>query len=270
MIEPSISSTIEWTTDCGWTTTSIRSAAYAEQPVRLDDLEALVHQRRRVDGDLAAHPPGRVAQRGVDGDVGERLGRQVAERAAGGGEDQPAHLGRSRAPCRHWWMALCSLSTGSTSTPWRRAARSMTRRAGHDQHFLVGERDALAGARWRRRTASSAAVPDEAHSTVSTSSRVTSRSAPRGPAPHRSSAPPRRRQLRPQPSQRGVGGHAPRRAAGSVRPGGPARGAARRRRGRRPAADRGGRRRPRARCGRSSRSSRGSRGASGGPSSQPA
>src|SRR2546430_5608397 len=28
-----------------------------EKPVRLDDLEAFVHQRRRVDGDFSAHAP---------------------------------------------------------------------------------------------------------------------------------------------------------------------------------------------------------------------
>ena len=33
------------------------------QPVRLDDLQALVGERRRVDGDLGAHRPGRVAER---------------------------------------------------------------------------------------------------------------------------------------------------------------------------------------------------------------
>ena len=38
----------------------------AEQPVRLDHLEALVHQRRRVDRDLAAHRPGRVRERLLD------------------------------------------------------------------------------------------------------------------------------------------------------------------------------------------------------------
>ena len=65
----------------------------AEQPVRLDHLEALVHQRRGVDGDLAAHLPGRVL---------ERLRRRrrarsssmrgAQERAARGGEDDAPHV----------------------------------------------------------------------------------------------------------------------------------------------------------------------------------
>ena len=63
MVEPSVNSTIEWTTDCGCTTTSMRSNADAEQQVRLDQLQALVHQRGGVDGDDRAHVPGRVGER---------------------------------------------------------------------------------------------------------------------------------------------------------------------------------------------------------------
>src|SRR3712207_7284085 len=40
--------------------------AEAEEPVRLDDFEPLVHQGRRVDGYLRAHVPGRVAHRLLD------------------------------------------------------------------------------------------------------------------------------------------------------------------------------------------------------------
>ncbi len=59
-VAPSVNSTIPWTTDCGCTTTSIAVEVDAEQLVRLDHLEALVHERRRVDRDLGAHGPGRV------------------------------------------------------------------------------------------------------------------------------------------------------------------------------------------------------------------
>ena len=44
--------------------------ADAEQLVGLDHLEALVHQRRRVDGDLRTHAPRRMGQGVVDGDAG--------------------------------------------------------------------------------------------------------------------------------------------------------------------------------------------------------
>ena len=60
-----------------------------EQVVGLDQLEALVHQRRRVDRDLAAHRPGRVLERLLDGDLLELGAAAAAERAAAGGQDEP-------------------------------------------------------------------------------------------------------------------------------------------------------------------------------------
>ena len=47
-------------------------------------------------------------------------------------------------PSRHWWTALCSLSTGKDRDP--AAARGLDHQAArHDQHFLVGQGDRLAG-----------------------------------------------------------------------------------------------------------------------------
>ena len=57
--------------------------ADAEQLVGLDHLEALVHERRRVDGDLRAHLPGGVGQGLVDGD------RRRARRGCGRGTGPP-------------------------------------------------------------------------------------------------------------------------------------------------------------------------------------
>ena len=54
---------------------------HVEQEVRLDDLQPLVHHRRRVDRDLRAHRPGGVTQRLRDGD--RREGRRVALRGTG-------------------------------------------------------------------------------------------------------------------------------------------------------------------------------------------
>ena len=150
MTDPSVSSTSEWTIDCGWTTTSMADGGDAEQPVRLDHLEALVHQRRRVDGDLAAHPPGRMAERVVGGDAGQRA------RAAGARNGPPEAVrisrrssprGRAGAGTGGWRCARCRPAAR------RRRARARPihhQAAGHDQHFLVGERDALAGANGRR------------------------------------------------------------------------------------------------------------------------
>ena len=58
----------------------------AEEVVRLDHLEALVHQRRRVDRDPAAHLPGRMVKRVADADVAEVPA--AAEGAAGGGDEE--------------------------------------------------------------------------------------------------------------------------------------------------------------------------------------
>ena len=59
-IEPSTYSTSECTMLCGWTTTSTCARRQAEQQAGLDQLQALVHERRRVDRDLAPHHPARM------------------------------------------------------------------------------------------------------------------------------------------------------------------------------------------------------------------
>ena len=74
---PSTNSTIECTTICGCTTTSMRSYGSPNRKVRLDHLERLVRQRRAVDGDLAAHAPRRMPQRVLD-----RRARETAQRAS--------------------------------------------------------------------------------------------------------------------------------------------------------------------------------------------
>ena len=62
----------------------------AEQQVRLDELETLVHQRRRVQRVHRAHRPGRVGAGLLRGDVLEVGGRPAAERSARRGQH---HLG---------------------------------------------------------------------------------------------------------------------------------------------------------------------------------
>ena len=87
--------TSAWTIDCGWTTTSIAVVGEPEQVVGLDQLEALVHQRRRVDRDLAAHVPGRMRERLLRRRRSSRSAAAPAERAAGGGQDQPLDASRA-------------------------------------------------------------------------------------------------------------------------------------------------------------------------------
>ncbi len=76
----------EWMIDCGWTTTSICEYGTVEEMVRLDQLEALVEERRRVDSDSPAHLPGGMGKRLVDGHVGQVVA--LAEWATRCGEDE--------------------------------------------------------------------------------------------------------------------------------------------------------------------------------------
>ena len=63
---------------------------HPEQPVKLEKLEALVRQSGRVDGDLPPHTPGGVVE-GLLGCDGFQLRlRQLLERSARSGEDEPS------------------------------------------------------------------------------------------------------------------------------------------------------------------------------------
>ena len=107
----------------GCTTTSSWCGLHREQVVGLDQLEALVHQGRRVDGDLAPHGPVGMAQAPAAGVAcASSLEAPGAERPArcrehdaldGGG------IGSRRSPGRR---AECSESTGTSSVPASRTA----------------------------------------------------------------------------------------------------------------------------------------------------
>ena len=133
--------------------------------------------------------------------------RQVPERPARGGEDQPAHLATDRAGAGTggWRCARCRPAAR------RRRARgpaSITRRPAITSTSLLASAMRLP-ARIAASTASSAAVPDEAHSTVSTSSRVTSSISACGPARAQVEVRAARRSAAaPAARPGGVGGHA--------------------------------------------------------------
>ena len=105
----------------GWTCTSILSRRQVEEPVGLDDLQPLVHQGGRIDGDLLAHVPGRMSQGVGRGDQLE----SAAVRSRNGPPEavriNPADI-VLRWPARDWKIAECSLSTGKSWTPWRATA----------------------------------------------------------------------------------------------------------------------------------------------------
>ena len=166
--------------DCGCTTTSIRSYGDAEQVVGLDHLEALVHQRRRVDRDLAAHRPRRVRERLLDRHVLELGARAAAERAARGGQHELVDGARPLAG-----QQLVQRRVLGVDRDERGAGRLGQRGdelAADDQRLLVGQRevDALAERGDRRPEAGRAdeRVEDE----VGAGARRRARRAPAAPA----------------------------------------------------------------------------------------
>mmetsp|Transcript_1180 Transcript_1180/g.4669 ORF Transcript_1180/g.4669 Transcript_1180/m.4669 type:complete len:477 (-) Transcript_1180:87-1517(-) len=124
----------------------VRSAV---QVVRLDHLQRLVHEGRRVARDLRAHVPVRVRRglllqkRGVLlGTAEHLLVRDVAERAAGGGEDDSAK--------RVLGQALDALENSGVLRVRGEDLHSVLHGEGHDggpardERLFVGEADVLA------------------------------------------------------------------------------------------------------------------------------
>ena len=248
---PSFSWTSACTIDSGCTTTSMRLVGEAEQVVRLDQLEPLVHQRGRVDRDLAAHVPGRVRERRLDVHVAQLVGRHAAERAAGGGQHEPLDRRRAASP------AAAGRAPSARSRRGSRARRSPPRAASRARRRPRGSPCWRARRRCPRRarrpSAPSPAEPTRPFSTRSAPDSAISRTMPSGPA---STSPPvqasrrlRGRVLVGECDAR----HADARAAWAS-----SRSQLERPPGRRPRARRCARRRRAPAC-RSSRSSRGSR-----------
>ena len=111
----------------------------AEQVVRLDHLEALVHQRRRVDRDLAAHRPRGVLERVLDADVLELGARAAAERAAGGGDHEPVD-GAGRL-ARDQLVQRGVLGVDGDQLGAGGLGQRHHEVAADDERLLVGERD---------------------------------------------------------------------------------------------------------------------------------
>ncbi len=162
--EPSRNATRLCTIDSGCTRISIRSCAEAEQVVGLDQLEALVHHRRRIDRDLGAHGPVRVSDRLARRD-GRHLGaRAAAERPAGRGQDQPLDALGGLAAQRLEDRVVLGIDRQQHGA----AARDLghQQRAGADQAFLGGERDHRAAAHRGERRAEAGRADDRRHHPV--------------------------------------------------------------------------------------------------------
>src|SRR5262249_40168592 len=65
-----------------------------EQPACLNKFQSFVEHGCRVDGDLVAHPPGRVIEGIIESGVFNRLDRGVAEWTTAGGQDHLLDLVR--------------------------------------------------------------------------------------------------------------------------------------------------------------------------------
>ena len=132
---------------CGWTTTSMCSYVDIVQPVRLDDLQALVHERGRVDGDLGAHAPGGMGQRIGRGAPPSRSAGAVAERPARCRQDQARDIG-PRAPRRGTARGRSAPSRWAAARPagWpaarpHRGGRGARRAGSRQRHHQVAAGD---------------------------------------------------------------------------------------------------------------------------------
>ena len=114
----------------------------AVEPHGLDDLKALVHQRRGVDGDLCAHCPVRVLER-----VGLRLSRKLLrahaiERPARAGQNEALDLAAVAAALEALEdRAVLAVDGDDLRAVFFRRVHHKLARA--DERFLVRKRDAF-------------------------------------------------------------------------------------------------------------------------------
>jgi len=121
--------------------------ADVEEPACLDHFEAFVEEGGGIDGDLAAHDPGRVFEGLFEGDLGEGFdgpGGPVTERPATGGEPKIADGAGG--------LVLEALEDGGMFAVDGEDADPVAAgfvhddAPGHDEDFLGGDGDVLAGA----------------------------------------------------------------------------------------------------------------------------
>ena len=115
----------------------------AEQVVRLDQFESLVHQTRRIDRHLRPHHPVGVGERLLAGGGGNALGAPFPERSAGSGDGH--HLDRARIARADRLKQGVVLGVHRQNDRPRAPRRLHHHVAGADQRLLVGERDRAPG-----------------------------------------------------------------------------------------------------------------------------
>ncbi len=111
--------------------------------MRLNEFEALIHHRCRIDADLGAHRPVRVRDRLRGGDACHIGGTHRAEWAAAGGQDDPAHLIDPSA--RQTLKDRIMLAVDRQDRGARGAGNRRHQFARRHQRFLIGQRNVVSG-----------------------------------------------------------------------------------------------------------------------------
>ena len=124
----------------------MRSYGTSNRQVRLDDLEPLVHERRRVGGDDEPHVPGRMRERLLGRDIRQLIAGAPAERTAGCREHQPAHLAVLARAQRLRDRRVLGVDGDDLPGPRRRCHQL----AADDERLLVGEREGGSGLEHRQ------------------------------------------------------------------------------------------------------------------------
>jgi hypothetical protein len=112
-----------------------------EEPARLDDLEPLVHEGRRIDRDLRPHRPVRMPERLLGRRLRERVVRPRPEWSARGGEPERADLRRILAPKTLVDRAVLAVHGEDRGTGLAGARHDEG--TADDESLLVGEGDVL-------------------------------------------------------------------------------------------------------------------------------
>ena len=111
--------------------------AHIEQPVGLDDFEALIHHGRGVNGDAVAHAPVGMMEGLLRGDIGELGERRFTERATGGGEDEATNFGVRTSAQALVNGVMFGIDGEELPSRFRRCGHHQF--AGSNQDFFVGK-----------------------------------------------------------------------------------------------------------------------------------
>ena len=143
IVAPSQNSTMLCTTDCGCTTTSIRSKPTSKSSCASMTSRPLFISVELSIGDLGAHVPRGVRERVGDRDLLQLFARATAERSAARGQHDARHFGRATRAQALPDRGVFGVD-GDDLSP-ARGARLRDDRSGRDQALLVREGEALAG-----------------------------------------------------------------------------------------------------------------------------